>query len=48
MVILDAVAGLRVIVDGFHAAAAVFGVELIEDGVPVLGHTIAILLEQSL
>lgn len=41
-------AGLRVIGDDFHAAAAVMGVELVEDGVPVLGRTNEVLLEQSL
>ena len=43
MVILDAVAGLRVVGDDFPAASAVLGVELVEDGVPVLGRTNAIL-----
>ena len=43
MVILDAVAGLRVVWDDFPATSAVLGVELVEDGVPVLGRTNAIL-----
>ena len=38
----------RVAGDDFHAAAAVMGVELVEDGVPVLGRTNDVLLEQSL
>ena len=45
MVILDAVAGLRVVGNDFPAAAAVLGVELVEDGVPVHGRTNVILLE---
>lgn len=45
MVILDAVAGIRVVGDDFPAAAAVLGVELVEDGVPVLGRTNVVLLE---
>ena len=44
-VILDAVAGLRVVGDDFPAAAASVGVELVEDGVPVLGRTNVVLLE---
>lgn len=45
MSILDAVAGLRVVGDDFPAAAASLGVELVEDGAPVLGRTNVILLE---
>lgn len=45
MVILDAVAGLRVVWDDFPAAAAVLGVELVEDGASILGRTNVILLE---
>lgn len=33
MVILDAVAGLRVVGDDFPAAAAILDVELVEDGI---------------
>ena len=45
MVILDAVTCLWIVWDDFPAAAAVLGVELVEDGVPVLGRTNVILLE---
>lgn len=45
MVILDAVAGRRVVWDDFPAAAAVLGVELVEDGASILGRTNVILLE---
>lgn len=48
MVILDAVAGLRVVGDDFPAAAESVDIKLVEDGVPVLGRTNAILLELSL
>lgn len=49
MVILDAVAGFRVVGDDFPAAAAAtLDVKLVEDGVPVSGRTNAILLEPSL
>lgn len=48
MVVLDAVAGIRVVGDDFPAAAASVDVKLVEDGVPVLGRTNAILLELSL
>lgn len=44
-VILDTVAGLRVVGDDFPAAAASVDVKLVEDGAPVLGRTNVILLE---
>lgn len=47
-VILDTVAGLRVVGDDFPAAAASVDVRLVEDGVPVLGRTNEALLEQGL
>ena len=47
-VILDTVAGLRVVGDDFPAAAASVDVKLVEDGAPVFGRTNAILLELSL
>ena len=47
MVILEAVAGLRVVGDDFSAAAATLDVKLVEDGAPIFGRTNAILLELS-
>lgn len=47
-VILDTVAGLRVVGDDFPAAAASVDVKLVEDGAPVFGRINAILLELSL
>lgn len=48
MVVLDAVTCLWIVWDDFPAAAASVDVKLVEDGVPVLGRTNAILLELSL
>ena len=48
MVVLDAVAGIRVVGDDFPAAAASLDVKLKKDGAPVFGRTNAILLELSL
>ena len=48
MAILGAVASLRGVGDDFPAAAASLDVKLVEDGVPVLGRTNEVLLEQSL
>ena len=45
MVILEAVAALRVVWNDFPAAAASLDVRLVEDGAPVLGRTNVILLE---
>lgn len=44
-IILDAVAGLRVVGDDFPAAAATLDVKLKKDGVAVLGRANVILLE---
>ena len=45
MAIINAVSGLRVVGDDFPAAAAVLGVELVEDGASILGRSNVILLE---
>ena len=43
-IVLDAVAGLRIVRDVFPAAAASLDVKLVEDGALVLGRTNVILL----